>query len=229
MLVRYFPILTGLFVAVLMISQVTAVKPVDVAFFGVVITGADVFFPLSYLLGDVLTEVYGFARARVAIWTGLLANVLFSATLWLVGLMPGEPGWVAAGGQEAWDMLLGLAPRIALASLTAYVVGEFVNSYVLARLKVAMRGRHLWVRTIGSSLIGHGVDTLLFFPIAYGGEWPWPLILEIMAAAYVLKVGVEALMTPVTYAVTGFLKRRTGMDVYDVETNFNPFRIQLDD
>lgn len=228
-MLRYFPILTGVFVAVLMISQVTAVKPVDIGLFGIIITGADLIFPLSYLMGDVLTEVFGFARARVAIWTGLGANVLLSGALLLVGSIPGEAGWVAEGGQQAWDMLLGLAPRIALASLTAYVVGEFVNSYVLARMKVAMRGRHLWLRTISSSLVGQGVDTLIFFPIAYGGEWPWPLVFQIMAAAYVIKVGVEVLLTPVTYAVVTFLKRRTGVDVYDYETDFNPFRIQFDD
>lgn len=228
-MLRYFPILTGVFVAVLMISQVTAVKPVDIGLFGIIITGADLIFPLSYLMGDVLTEVFGFARARVAIWTGLGANVLLSGALWLVGSIPGEAGWVAEGGQQAWDMLLGLAPRIALASLTAYVVGEFVNSYVLARMKVAMRGRYLWLRTISSSLVGQGVDTLIFFPIAYGGEWPWPLVFQIMAAAYVIKVGVEVLLTPVTYAVVTFLKRRTGVDVYDYETDFNPFRIQFDD
>lgn len=226
---RYFPILTGVFVAVLMISQVTAVKPVEIGLFGVVITGADLIFPLSYLMGDVLTEVYGFARARVAIWTGLTANVLLSGALWLVGVMPGEASWVAEGGQQAWEMLLGLAPRIALASLTAYVVGEFVNSYVLARMKVAMQGRHLWLRTIGSSLVGQGVDTLIFFPIAYGGEWPWSLIWQIMAAAYVLKVSVEVVLTPLTYAAVNFLKRRTGVDVYDHDTDFNPFRIKLDD
>lgn len=226
---RYFPMLTGVFVAVLMISQVTAVKPVELGVFGIVFTGADLIFPLSYLMGDVLTEVYGFARSRLVIWTGLAANVLMSAALWFVGRMPGEAGWVADGGQQAWDMLLGLAPRIALASLVAYVVGEFVNSYVLAKMKVAMQGRHLWVRTIGSSLVGQGVDTLIFFPIAYGGEWPWSLIWQIIGAAYVLKVSVEVLLTPFTYAVVGFLKRRTGVDVYDHGTDFNPFRIRIDD
>lgn len=220
----YFPILSGLFVALLMISQVTAVKPVQV---GVAFTGADVIFPLVYLMGDVLTEIYGFARSRVVIWTGLAANVMLSASLWLVGIMPGEPEWLAQGGQEAWNMLLGLAPRIAVASLAAYVVGEFVNSYVLSRLKVATRGRHLWLRTIGSSLVGQDVDTLIFFPIAYSGEWPWALIFEIMAVAYVLKVGVEVLMTPVTYAVVGFLKKRTGVDVFDYDADYNPFRIRL--
>lgn len=226
MSVAYFPILAGIFVAVLMISQITAVKPVDV---GIVFTGADLIFPLGYLLGDVLTEVYGFARSRLVIWTGLAANMLLSLALWLVGRLPGEAGWVAAGGQQAWDMLLGLAPRIAIASLLAYVVGEFFNAYVLARLKVAMRGRHLWVRTIGSSLIGQGVDSLIFFPLAYAGEWPWSVILRIMAVAYVIKVGVEVFLTPVTYAVVNFVKRRTGIDVYDYHTNFNPFRIRLTD
>lgn len=223
---HYFPILTGLFVALLMISQVTAVKPVD---FGVAFTGADVIFPLVYLLGDVITEIYGFARSRIVIWTGLGANLLMSAAVWLVGVMPGEAGWVEAGGQQAWDFLLGLAPRIALASLLAYFVGEFVNAYVLARLKVAMQGRLLWVRTIGSSLVGQGVDTLIFFPVAYAGPWPWDLLLEIMAVAYVIKVSVEVFMTPVTYAVVTFLKRRTGVDVYDRDLTFNPFRIKLAD
>lgn len=223
---QYFPILAGLFVAVLMISQVTAVKPVQI---GIVFTGADLIFPLAYLLGDVLTEVYGFARSRLVIWTGLLANVLFGAAIWLVGSLPAEPEWALQGGQAAWDMLLGLAPRIAVASLLAYVVGEFMNAYVLARLKVATQGRHLWLRTIGSSLIGQGVDTLIFFPIAYGGEWPWSLVLRIMAVAYVMKVGVEVFCTPVTYAVVSFLKRRTGIDVYDRHTRFNPFRIKLVD
>lgn len=207
-----------------MISQVTAVKPVQI---GIAFTGADVIFPLVYLLGDVLTEIYGFARSRIVIWTGLFANIMLSGALWLVGLMPGEAEWLAQGGQAAWDMLLGLAPRIAFASLVAYLVGEFVNSYVLSRLKVAMRGRHLWVRTIGSSFVGQGIDTMIFFPIAYAGEWPWSLILQIMGVAYVLKVSVEALMTPVTYAVVSYLKRRTGVDVYDYDTSFNPFRIRL--
>lgn len=222
----YFPILSGLFVALLMISQVTAVKPVEV---GVAFTGADVIFPLVYLMGDVLTEIYGFARSRLVIWTGLAANIMLSGALWLVGLMPGEAEWLAQGGQAAWDMLLGLAPRIAAASLMAYLVGEFVNSYVLSRLKVVMRGRHLWMRTISSSLLGQGVDTMIFFPIAYGGQWPWALIFEIMAVAYVLKVSVEALMTPVTYAVVTFLKKRTGVDVYDDHADYNPFRIRLDE
>lgn len=219
---HYFPLLTGVFVAVLMISQVTAVKPVDV---GIVFTGADLVFPLSYLLGDVLTEVYGFARSRLVIWIGLAANVLMSATLWLVGRIPGEAEWIADGGQQAWDMLLGLAPRIALASLVAYFVGEFVNAYVLAKMKVAMQGRHFWMRTIGSSMVGQGFDTLIFFPIAYGGEWSWSLIGQIMAVAYVLKVGVQVVLTPLTYGLVAYLKRKSGLDVYD--TDFNPFRLTM--
>lgn len=226
MCVRYFPILTGIFVAVLMVSQVTAVKPVHVVF---VFTGADLIFPLSYLLGDVLTEVYGFARSRLVIWTGLSANILMSFTLWLVGRMPGEAEWIADGGQQAWDMLLGLAPRIAIASLIAYFVGEFVNSYVLAKMKVATKGKHLWLRTIGSSLLGQGVDTLIFFPIAYAGEWSWSLIWQIMAFAYALKVGVEVVLTPFTYVVVNYLKRVSGEDVYDEGTDFNPFTLRVAD
>ncbi|MBO8141832.1 MAG: queuosine precursor transporter [Firmicutes bacterium] len=210
-----------------MISQVTAVKPVEWGRFS--FTGGDLIFPLGYLLGDVLTEVYGFARSRLAIWTGLAANVLLSATVYLVGRMPGAPEWVEAGGQAAWDMLLGLTPRIALASFLAYIVGEFVNAYVLARLKVRTRGRFLWLRTIGSSLAGQGLDTIIFFPVAYAGVWSWELLLEIMVVAYAIKVGVEVLLTPVTYAVVALVKRVTGLDVYDEQTSFNPFRISLAD
>lgn len=223
---RYFPVLAGMFVATLMISQVTATKPVHM---GVVFTGADLIFPLSYVLGDVLTEVYGFARSRVVIWTGLAANVFMSAALWFVGSLPGEAGWVAEGGDQAWAMLLGLTPRIALASLVAYVVGEFLNAVVLAKMKIATRGRYLWLRSIGSTMVGQGVDTLIFFPIAYGGEWPWSLIVPIMATAYGIKVATGVFLTPVVYALAGFIKRATGMDVYDYDTDFNPFRIRLAD
>lgn len=208
-----------------MVSQVTAAKPVQV---GIVFTGADLIFPLSYLLGDILTEVYGFARSRLVIWTGLGANVLLSVALLLIGLLPGEPGWVADGGQQAWDMALGLAPRIAIASIAAYFVGEFINAYVLAKMKIATRGRHLWLRANGSTLVGQAVDTLVFFPIAYAGEWPWSLITQIMIVAYCIKVGVAIFLTPITYVVTGYLKRVEGVDAYDHDTNFNPFRIRLD-
>lgn len=220
---QLFPVLTGLFVALLTISQVTAVKPVEwghIAF-----TGADLIFPLTYVLGDVLTEVYGFVRSRMVIWTGLGANILMSLALFGVGSLPGAQEWLDAGGQQAWDMLLGLTPRIALASLTAYLVGEFVNAYVLARLKVRTQGRFLWLRTISSTLVGQGVDTLIFFPLAYGGTWSWGLIGEIMLVAYVVKVGVDVCFTPVTYAAVALIKRVTGMDVYDYNLSFNPFRI----
>lgn len=221
---RYFPILAGAFVATLMVSQVTATKPVQL---GVVFTGGDLIFPLSYVMGDVLTEVYGFARSRAVIWTGLAANVFMSTMSWFVGILPGEPGWVAEGGQQAWDMLLGLTPRIALASIVAYFVGEFLNAYVLAKLKVAMEGRHLWLRSIGSTLIGQAVDSLIFFPIAYGGEWPWSLIWRVTATAYGIKIATGAFFTPLVYALASYLKRAEGIDVYDRDTDFNPFRIRL--
>lgn len=214
-----------MFVAVLMISQVTSVKPVEIA--GIPFTGAELLFPISYLLGDVLTEVYGFARSRIVIWTGFAANVLMSLFIMLVGVVPGEAGWVQEGGQVAWDMLLGLTPRIAMASIVAYMIGEFLNSYVLAKLKVAMGGRHLWVRTIGSTIVGAGIDTLIFFPLSFGGIWPWPLLWEIMLVSYVIKISLEALLTPVVYRVVGFLKKAEGMDVFDTNTDFNPFRLNL--
>ncbi|HEY8417131.1 MAG TPA: queuosine precursor transporter [Limnochordales bacterium] len=224
---RLFPVFTGLFVALLMISQVTAVKPVEWA--GVAFTGADLIFPLTYVLGDMVTEVYGFARSRIVIWTGLAANVLMSLAVFWVGSMPGAPDWVAQGGQEAWDMVLGLTPRIAAASLLAYFVGEFVNAYVLSRMKVRTRGRFLGLRTIGSTLVGQAVDSAIFFPVAYWGAWPWALILEIMFVAYVIKVGVEVCLTPLVYALVHVVKRVTGMDVYDYNVSFNPFRLTVED
>lgn len=222
---RYFPIITGIFVAVLLISQVAATKIVSIGGFS--FAGAVFVFPISYLFGDVLTEVYGFARSRTVIWTGFAANVGMSLILLIVGAMPGDPTWVAQGGQEAWDLLLGLTPRIALASLISYLIGEFLNSYVLAKLKVAMAGRQLWVRTIGSTIVGEGVDTFLFVLISFAGVLPWPLLWEVMAVNYVLKVAVEVVLTPVTYKVVGFLKQADGVDVYDRDTDFNPFRLAL--
>jgi len=224
---RLFPIFTGLFVAALLISQITAVKPVEL--YGLDFTGADLIFPLTYLLGDLVTEVYGFARSRIVIWTGLGANILMSLAVLWVGSMPGAPEWVAQGGQAAWDMVLGLTPRIAVASLLAYFVGEFTNAYVLSRMKVRTRGRFLGLRTIGSTLAGQAIDSLIFFPVAYGGVWSWDLVLEIMVVAYVIKVGVEVLLTPLVYALVYAVKRATGMDVYDYNVSFNPFRFTLDD
>ncbi len=181
------------------------------------------FFPLGYLLGDILTEVYGFARARRCIWAGFvgLAFMVFMATV-VVALPPAE-GW---GNQAAYQTVFGQEWRIALASLIAFWVGDFVNCYVMARMKLLTRGKMLWTRTIGSTVCGQLVDSLIFYPLAF---WDAPgfthaLVFEIMFWNWFLKVGWEVLLTPVTYAVVGFLKRAEGLDVYDEGTNFTPFR-----
>lgn len=222
---RYFPIITALFVAALLISNVAATKVTLVL--GLTVTGGVFIFPLSYIFGDILTEVYGFRRSRMVIWTGFVAAALMSGIFLLVGALPGDPHWVEQGGQQAWDLLLGQTPRIVLGSLVAYWAGEFLNSYVLARMKVRTAGRFMGARFIGSTLVGEGVDTALFVLVAFGGVLPGPLIQSIILSNYVVKVAVEILLLPVTYRVVAFLKRVEQEDYYDRDTNFNPFVLEL--
>jgi hypothetical protein len=184
--------------------------------------GGTLLFPVSYIFGDILTEVYGYRRSRRVIWTGFACTALMAGVLALVGALPPAPGWE---NQEAYQAILGTTPRIVLGSLVAYFAGEFSNSYTLAKLKIFTRGRWLWMRTIGSTLIGEGVDTLLFVTIAFAGLYPTALLWSILASNYVFKVGIEAIMTPVTYRVANFLKRTEHEDVYDVGTDFNPFNV----
>ena len=219
---RYFDLIMALFVAVLLISNIASTKIVVLGPF--TFDGGTLLFPISYIFGDILTEVYGYARSRRVIWMGFFSAMLMVVTLTVVGWLPAAPGWE---GQEAYRAILGTTPRIVLASLVAYWAGEFSNSYTLARMKVLTKGRWLWTRTIGSTLVGEGVDTLLFVTIAFWGVLPGELLLSVVVSNYVFKSGLEALLTPVTYQVVSFLKKAEMEDHYDIDTNFNPFYLGM--
>ncbi|MEO6042019.1 MAG: queuosine precursor transporter [Croceibacterium sp.] len=223
---RYFEYCMAAFVAILLLSNVIgASKPSYVTLPGGThwSFGAGVlFFPISYILGDVLTEVYGYANARRVIWTGFAALAFMALMAAVVVALPAAPGWP---GQPAYEFVFGNSWRIVLASMTAFWAGEFANSFVLARLKVATGGRHLWLRTIGSTVIGEGLDSVIVYPLAFYGLAGWPVeqLYQIVLSQWLIKTAWEALLTPVTYAVVGFLKRREGIDVFDAATNFSPF------
>lgn len=230
---KYYDFIMALFVAVLLISNIaSSAKIIDwgVSIFGLPLAfdGGTLLFPISYIFGDILTEVYGYKKARRVIWFGFGAALLMSLTFWLVGIMPGEALWEDYAGQAAYDAILGgvATGGIIFASLGAYFAGEFSNSYILARLKVATQGRWLWLRTIGSTLVGEGVDTVFFVVLAtLFGVFPWEIALSLITANYIFKVGVEMLFTPITYAIVDFLKKSEQEDYYDRETNFNPFSL----
>ncbi len=221
---RYLDFVIGLFVAVLLISNLASSAKI-VVLGPFTFDGGTLLFPISYLFGDILTEVYGYATARRVIWTGFFASALFSGVIALVGALPGEAEWSARVGMEAYNAILGSTPRIVLASLTAYWCGSFVNAFVMARMKVLTRGRWLWVRTIGSTIAGEFVDTGLFVVIAFFGTMSNAVLWEVGSSNYVFKVGVEVVLTPLTYAVVNWLKRREQSDAYDVQEDFNPFRL----
>lgn len=189
----------------------------------------NIFFPISYVFGDVLTEVYGYARARRVIWAGVAAMVFATVMSWVVLHLPvasSEP--FNATLQPALEVVFGTTWRIVAGSLLAFWAGDFVNSYVLARMKLATKGRWLWTRTIGSTLVGQGVDTIIFYPIAFAGTWTTDTLLTVMAFNWAFKVMVEVIMTPLTYLAVGFLKRAEGVDAYDDHTNFTPFSLAAD-
>ena len=215
---RYLDIITALFVAVLLISNITSTKIVE--FFGFTFDGGTLLFPLAYIFGDILTEVYGYRRARRVIWLGFVSALLMSVLIIIVGKLPAAGEWAY---QEAYDQILGLTPRIVGASLLAYLAGEFSNATILAKLKVKMKGKHLWVRTVGSTLVGQFLDTIIFVVVAFGGVLSWGLILIIIISNYIFKCGVEFVLTPVTYKVVDYLKNREEEDYYDDSTKFNPF------
>jgi len=217
---KYFDLIMALFVAVLLISNVASTKILSLGPFS--FDGGTLLFPISYIFGDILTEVYGYRRSRRVIWVGFGCAALMALVLALVSALPPAEGWEY---QESYEAILGTTPRIVLASLIAYFAGEFSNSYTLARMKVLTQGRWLWTRTIGSTLVGEGVDTLLFVTIAFAGTLPWSLFWSIIISNYVFKCGMEVAMTPITYRTTAFLKREENEDVYDVDTDFNPFNL----
>ena len=227
---RYFDFVMSAFVAILLLSNVLgAGKVAQVVLPGVgpwPFGAGILFFPLSYVLGDVLTEVYGYARARRVIWAGFAATAFMAGMAWVVVALPPAPGWANQGAYEA---VFGQVPRIVAASMAAFWAGEFVNAYVLARMKVWTGGRHLWARTIGSTVAGQGVDSLIFYPLAFWGAEGWTpdLVVTVLFTQWALKVGWEALLTPVTYAVVSGLKRAEGVDVFDAGTDFTPFRVRV--
>ncbi len=219
---KYLEYITGFFVAILLISNTASVKILTLGPF--TFDGGTILFPLAYIFGDILTEVYGYKRSRRVIWIGFASVLLMAVIYGIVGMLPAAADWT---NQGAYDAILGVVPRIVLASLVAYFAGEFSNSYVLAKMKVAMEGKFLWMRTISSTVIGEGVDTLVFVMIAFYGTLPLSVLLAILLSNYIFKVAVEILFTPITYAIVSFLKKREHEDYYDEKTNFNPFTLEV--
>jgi uncharacterized integral membrane protein (TIGR00697 family) len=212
---------TGLFITCLLTANIIASKLILVV--GVVLTAGIVIFPLSYVLGDVLTEVWGYAAARRVIWLGFACNAVMVAAVWVGGALPPAPFWT---GEAAYHDIFGHTPRLLLASFLAYLVGEFANSFVLARLKIATRGRWLWLRTIGSTVVGQAIDTAVFVTIAFAGTVPPSVLAAIMGGQYLFKVAYEAAATPLTYAAVAWLKTAERVDTFDYDTDFNPIRLR---
>ena len=222
---RYFDFVMAAFVTILLLSNVLGagkVATVNLPGIGPWPFGAGIlFFPVSYVLGDVLTEVYGYARARRCIWAGFAALLFMAFMALVVVALPPAATW---HGQDAYEQVFGQVPRIVFASIAAFWAGEFANSFVLAKMKIWTEGRHLWTRTIGSTIVGQAVDSLIFYPLAFYGLWDSQTLITVLLTQWALKVGWEALLTPFTYAVVGFLKRREGVDVFDTDTDFTPFK-----
>ncbi|MDP6142212.1 MAG: queuosine precursor transporter [Dehalococcoidales bacterium] len=213
-----FLVISAIFVTSLITANVIAVKVISVGSF--TLPAAIVIFPLSYIFGDILTEVYGYRWARRVIWLGFLCNLIFVIFAWVGQLLPPASFWE---GQEAYENILGYTPRLLVASFGGYLVGEFINSFVLAKMKLLTKGRWLWTRTIGSTVVGQGLDTAVFITLAFVGTSSFALIM--ILHHWLAKVIIETLATPFTYTAVNFLKKKEKVDTYDYETNFNPFRI----
>jgi uncharacterized integral membrane protein (TIGR00697 family) len=225
---RWLPFVTALFVTTLVVSNIIAVKLVGL--FGLFVPAAVVLFPVSYIFGDILTEVYGYARARQVIWTGFFCNLIAVAAIWVGGRLPAAPFWSAGAfstpqtAQQAYQAILGFTPRLLAASFIAYLVGEFLNSFVLAKLKVQTGGRFLWIRTISSTVIGEGADSVVFITVAFWGLLPAGSLGQTILSQWLIKTAYEAIATPLTYLIVNALKRAESEDYYDRDTNFSPFR-----
>jgi uncharacterized integral membrane protein (TIGR00697 family) len=215
-----FVIVTALFVACLITANILIVKQIMVG--PVLLPAAIIIFPLSYIFGDVLTEVYGYRQARLVIWTGFMCNLLAVTAFWIGGLLPPAPVFDA---QSAYDRILGNTPRFLIASFIAYLAGEFINSFILSKMKVITNGRWLWMRTIGSTVLGQGVDTVIVLTISFLGVLPLPALMAMIGGHWLIKTLYEVLATPFTYAIVGYLKRKEDRDTYDYDTDFNPLRI----
>jgi uncharacterized integral membrane protein (TIGR00697 family) len=218
---KYLPVLAGIFTGVLVLSNILASKMVQLGPF--VFDGGTLLFPLSYIFGDVLTEVYGYRQSRKVIWTGFAMLFVMTINIWIVGALPPEPSWTL---QEAYDSLLLLMPRIALASIIGYFAGEYSNSVVLSKLKVRMRGRYLWVRTISSTLVGEALDSFLFVFIAFTGLYDTGVLVVMALSNYIFKTAIEICFTPLTYLAANGLKKAEGIDTYDYDVKYNPLPVR---
>jgi queuosine precursor transporter len=226
---RWYTLITAVFVTTLIVSNIIAVKIVKIG--PLFLPAAVILFPIAYIFGDILTEVYGYARARQVIWIGFFCNLLAVAAIWIAWLLPGAPFWTTglyetpAEAQQAYQAILGFTPRLLLASFLAYLVGEFLNSFVLAKLKVKTQGRFLWLRTISSTIIGQGADSLVFISVAFWGIFPPAAMGAAILSQWLFKVVFEILATPFTYWIVNALKRAEQEDYFDRETAFNPFQM----
>ena len=217
---QWFILVTAIFITCLITANITAVKLVGV--FGLVLPAAVIIFPISCIFGDVLTEVYGYRQARRVIWLGFVCNLIAVVAIWVGQVLPAASFW---DGQAAYERILGYTPRLLVASFLAYLVGEFANSFVLAKMKIATSGRWLRTRTIGSTLVGQGLDSLVFITLAFVGTIPPAALVSAILTQWLGKSIYEAAVTPLTYKVVNFLKRYEGLDVYDYDTQFNPLLI----
>ena len=214
---HWFLLVTSIFITCLITSNIIAVKLVNI--FGLILPAGILIFPISYIFGDVLTEVYGYRQARQVIWLGFFCNLIAVVAIWLGQILPAASFW---DGQTAYERILGYTPRLLGASFLAYLVGEFANSFVLAKMKIATNGRWLWARTIGSTLVGHGLDSLVFMTLAFIGTIPLTVLAGAIVAQWLSKSVYEAIITPLTYVLVNFLKKRERLDVFDTDTRFNP-------
>lgn len=214
----YFDVLVALFVAVLLISNIASVKILSLWKF--TFDGGTILFPLSYIFGDILTEVYGYRQSRRVIWLGFLAAFLMSLVFYIVQLLPPAEGWE---NQQAFESILGFVPRLVTASLIAYFAGEFTNSFILSKMKIATKGKYLWMRTIGSTIVGEGVDTAVFCMVAFYGYLPAGQLMAVLVSNYIFKCLVEIVCTPLTYLLVRFLKKKENTDVFDYGINYSPF------
>jgi len=215
-----FVVVVAVFVTCLITANFIIVKQISIG--NLVLPAAIIIFPLSYIIGDILTEVYGYQQARRVIWLGFLCNLIAVVAIWVGKVLPSAPVFEA---QSAYERILGSTPRFLLASFVAYLAGEFANSFVLAKMKIRTRGRWLWMRTIGSTLVGQGIDTLIVLTIAFAGVLPFSVLGTMILSHWLVKTAYEVVVTPLTYGVVGYLKRKEGIDVYDYGTDFNPLRV----
>lgn len=218
---RYFVAVAAIFTTCLIVANIIIVKILNVG--GLILPAGIIIFPLNYIFGDILTEVYGYRQARRVIWLGFLCNLIAVVAFWVAGLLPPADFW---DGQAAYERILGSTPRFLVASFLAYLVGEFANSIVLAKMKLWTQGRWLWSRTIGSTLVGQGLDSLVVLSIAFWGTMALPALGLMILTHWLVKTAYETVATPLTYVVVTFLKKREGIDAYDADTDFNPFLIK---